>query len=256
MKFKSSMLPDRTLHELSVPEGKIVRWKVHEGTTQNSEVKDLVAGPAVVKLAWWAPLRTPNHVDYGALNVGVATKGVDPGLHCWHVLIHESKHNEHDSSREAQNYVHNSAHLPVLLLVKLGHQGDAEADEASKCHQWHVDCFVHEDLLAGHRVLEDGDASAKDKYGNAAIVESWKKALPLQTLHHHQVEGGRAAHAEAGWESVDAEGPHWDVIHDFISIKKIRRYLDYKPVQECSLITKAIGWQNCGKWNFLDNLFV
>ena len=73
-----SLLPNRTLHYLPVPEDRIVFGVVHQASPQYSKVENLVAGTAEVKLSWSAALRTPCHVDYGPLDIDVSAEGVHP----------------------------------------------------------------------------------------------------------------------------------------------------------------------------------
>ena len=76
--FRESLFPNRTLHYLSIPEDCVVFSVVHQGGPKHCKVEYLVARATEVKLSWRAALRTPCHVDYGALDIDVAAESIDP----------------------------------------------------------------------------------------------------------------------------------------------------------------------------------
>lgn len=94
-----SLLPDRALHDLSIPEDCIVLLIVEQGGPKDGEMEDLVTGSAEIKLPRCTPLRTPDYVYDSSLYVDVATHGISESGERRDVLIHEGEHDKHGGSR-------------------------------------------------------------------------------------------------------------------------------------------------------------
>ena len=137
-----SLLPNRTLHYLPVPEDRIVFGIVHQGGPQHSKVENLVASTTKVKLSRSAALWTPCHVDYGPLDIDVSTEGVDPEWVLRDILIHKAKHEEHGARWDTQDHEHGPPHLSVLGTVELWYHGDGEACNARSKKDGHIDVLI------------------------------------------------------------------------------------------------------------------
>ena len=92
-------------------------------------------------------------------------------------------------------------------------------------------------LLAGHSIVENGDAGAKDQDRDASVVEARHVCLALLTLAKDRVVDGRAPHAETGREDVDCKWPHWHLVQNLVCCHEIWSNLSHSSVKKRSFLT-------------------
>ena len=138
---KGSVFPNGTLHDLAATEDVVGLPVVQQGARKHKEVKDLMARSAHVKLSRCPALRAFEHVDYCALNVDIASKGVDPASVCSDVRFHGHEDKKDGASAQPEYDVHDSAHFLVTRLVKLRNESYNEASEANSCQTPDKDMF-------------------------------------------------------------------------------------------------------------------
>ena len=94
--------------------------------SKDSEVKYLMTGSTEVELAGSTSFGAPDHVDYGPLDIDVASQVKHPNRNGCDVLFHELEHNVHRGCRYTKDDVHSASHLTISGFIELRNKGDNE----------------------------------------------------------------------------------------------------------------------------------